>query len=147
MVVRSESDDPTRFVRGASILFPDGSSRVISSARTTDKGLLVRFDGVVDRDGAESLRGSELFVAPDARRQLEIDEYWPDELIGLEVFSAGSGERLGIVVDYVEGGAQDRLGIEGAAGRFEVPFVRDLVPEVDVDDRRITVNDIAGLIP
>jgi 16S rRNA processing protein RimM len=84
-----------------------------------------------------------VFVA--ARRQLEDDEFWIEDLIGLEV-TDDRGTDLGKVTDVVFGPAQDRLVISGENGEFEVPFVADLVPVVDTSVGRIEVKWIEGLV-
>ena len=109
-------------------------------------GYLVRFAGMEDRTGAEAVTGTELFIANDQRRPLDDGEYWPDELIGLTVRSH-DGRLVGVVIGVVEGAAQVRLDIEGDAGRFEVPFVAALVPEVDTSAGVIVLADVPGLVP
>jgi 16S rRNA processing protein RimM len=147
VVVRSESDDPTRFSRGAVFFLADGTTRTVRSVRMADRELLVRFEGVEDRTSAEALQGESLMIEPSARRALGPDEYWPDELVGLEVESMATGERLGRVVGYVEGVGQDRLRILWEGEAVEVPFVRALVPEVDVEAGVVCIDLIEGIIP
>lgn len=145
-MVRSESNDPARFKPGAVMHLDDGSTRLIQKSRTTEAGAVIRFDGVDDRNAAEALRGLQMFVTSSSRRQLGADEFWPDELVGLSVVSAHDGHRLGAVVDYVEGVGQDRLVVDGAYGRFEIPFVRDLVPVVDIAAGEVRVVPLDGLM-
>lgn len=146
VAVLSESDDPARFVAGSDLVLADGTFLRIRSSRAADSHFLVRFDGVSDRNGAESLSGQTLYVTSDRRRSLGPDEYWPDELIGMRVVDDLEGSVVGTVVDYIEGSAQDRLVIEGVEV-FEVPFVQALVPGVDIDLRVIRIARIDGLIP
>jgi 16S rRNA processing protein RimM len=145
VTVRVESDDPDRFVPGTHFPGPDGSDLVIDDVREADKGIHLRFSGYHTREAAESLRGHELTIAPEERRALDEGEYWPDELIGLDVIDP-DGAPIGVVVDFVEGHAQDRLRIRAGSGsEFEVPFVLDLVPEVDLEAHTITIEPIPGL--
>lgn len=106
--------------------------------RRGKKGPQVAFEEVIDRDGAERLRGKDVLVAE--RRQLGEREYWPDDLVGLEVRPGG-----GRVVAVVHGTAQDRLVIEREDSRFEVPFVDELVPVVDIDAGYVEIVEIEGL--
>jgi 16S rRNA processing protein RimM len=86
-----------------------------------------------------------LTIDASDRRQLEDDEFWPDDLVGLSVVDTG-GFRLGTVVGFIEGHAQNRLDVSTEDGRrFEVPFVHELVPSVDRETGTITVNAIPGL--
>lgn len=112
----------------------------------SEVGLLVRFDGCPDRTSAEALRGIALFVEAGERRTLGQDEFWPDELVGLEVRDP-SGHRRGTVTAFMEGAAQDRLIVETPDGPVEIPFVKALVPVVDVEEGFIVVEPVEGLIP
>lgn len=106
--------------------------------RQGKKGPQLAFDGITDRAGAESVRGAEVFVT--RRRELDEGEYWPGDLIGLEV-RPGGGE----VVDVAHGPAQDRLVVERDGARFEIPFVAALVPVVDVAAGYVEIVEIDGL--
>jgi 16S rRNA processing protein RimM len=110
----------------------------VRALRQGKKGPQVAFDGITDRAGAESIRGAEVFVS--RRRELEEGEYWPGDLVGLEV-RPGGGE----VVAVAHGPAQDRLVVERSGTRFEIPFVSALVPVVDIDAGYVEIVEIDGL--
>ncbi|MCL1595641.1 MAG: ribosome maturation factor RimM [Actinomycetia bacterium] len=118
----------------------------VVSARMTNTDYLVHLEGVESRTDAEMLVGTQFVIDRSQRRELASDEWWPEDLIGCAVVTRG-GERVGVVVEVVPGAAQDRLVIETLPGvRGEVPFVSELVPEIDIDSRTITVDLPAGLI-
>ena len=117
---------------------------VVRALRRVDRGFQVAFEGVRTREAADEIRGS--VVSVDERRPLADDEFWPEDLTGLSVFDE-SGDQVGIVESVVFGPGQDRLVIEIDNGaRFEVPFVDELVPVVDIDARRVEIRAIPGLI-
>lgn len=146
VTVRVESNDPARFVPGASFPGPDDNVLIVEQVRDAEKGIHLKFSGRSTRESAEALRGHRLTVPPDARRDLGDGEFWPDELVGLLAFSQ-DGATVGVVTQFVEGNAQDRLRIRTDSGtEFEVPFVLDLVPAVDVPGGSITINLLAGFI-
>lgn len=145
VVVKPLSDDPDRFLSGQSLDTDRDITLTISSAQPHKDGLLVSFVGVEDRDSAERLRGASLLIAPSHRRQLEPDEYWPEQLVGLRVVDR-TGADLGTVANVVAGAAQDRLEIDGSSGRFDVPFVAALVTSVDLSLGVVTLDPPAGLI-
>jgi 16S rRNA processing protein RimM len=122
---------------GSTVLIDDRAFTV-RALRQGKKGPQVAFEGVDDRPSAERLRGKEVFAA--RRRQLEEGEFWPRDLIGLEV-RPGGGE----VVAVAHGAAQDRLIIQRQDLRFEVPFVEDLVPIVDLEEGFVEVVEVEGL--
>lgn len=106
--------------------------------RQGKKGPQVAFEGIADRHRAEELRGKEVLVAE--RRELGQGEFWPADLVGLEVRPKG-----GRVVGVNHGPTQDRLVVERGASTFEVPFVDDLVPVVDVEKGFVEIAEIEGL--
>jgi 16S rRNA processing protein RimM len=110
--------------------------------RRVDKGFQIAFEGIDDRERAEGLRGAAVFV--EGRRALEEGEFWPEDLVGLEARTI-DGDRLGVVVGVVAGLAQDRLVVDGEGSIFEVPFVDDLVPVVDLDKRYVEIVPVPGL--
>ena len=100
------------------------------------------FEEASNRPAAEKIRGFEVFAA--SPRDLEFDEFWERDLIGLTVTTEG-GDSVGKVADVIIGGSQDRLVVEGTNGVFEVPFVVALVPEVDIESGFIRIKDLPGL--
>ncbi|MEX2279075.1 MAG: ribosome maturation factor RimM [Acidimicrobiia bacterium] len=146
VAVHPDTDNPDRFAPGSGVTSASGRSLTVERSQWRTDSLLVRFVEVQDRTAAETLTGEFLFIEASERRDLADDEYWPDDLIGLDVASV-DGTSIGTVEDVIEGAAQYRLVVRAEAGVFEVPFVAALVPEVDVEGRRIVVADIPGLIP
>jgi 16S rRNA processing protein RimM len=117
---------------------------VVRAVRRVDRGFQVAFEGIDTREAAEEIRGS--VVSVDERRPLGHDEFWPEDLMGLTVFDE-TGGQVGVVERVIFGPGQDRLVIiTGDGVSFEVPFVDDLVPLVDIGARRIEINSIPGLI-
>jgi 16S rRNA processing protein RimM len=149
VVVRPLTDDPTgRWLSGAEMASDDNPSitYTIAEVGPHKDGLLVRFEGVFDREAAEALRGTSFTIAADERRDLDSEEFWPDDLVGCTVVDE-TGESLGTVESVVFGAAQDRLSVRTPEGRVEVPFVDAIVPIVDLDARRIVMTPPIGLFP
>lgn len=118
----------------------------VASQRWNKTVCLLGFEGVPDRNAAEALRGSLLFI--DAADNDDEDEGWySHELEGLSCLSA-EGEELGVVVELLTGPAQDLLVVQTSAGaEIMVPFVEEIVPEIDPEARRITLTPPEGLFP
>lgn len=124
-------------------VYVGGDELQIRSLRRGDKGWQVAFEGHGDRDSVEPLRGFDVLTAD--RRQLGDDEFWAEDLIGLDA-TDDRGRQLGTVTEVIFGPAQDRLVITGELGTLEVPFVADLVPMVDVGSGQVEVNWVDGLV-
>jgi len=126
------------YLEPQSTVFIDDRTFIVRTLRQGKKGPQVALEGVTDRPGAERLRGKEVYAA--RRRQLQEGEFWPQDLIGLEV-RPGGGE----VVAVTHGAAQDRLIIQRRELRFEVPFVEELVPIVDLEEGFVEIVEVEGL--
>lgn len=101
----------------------------VLDGRPHSRFLLAKLEGVGDRDAAERLRGMDVAVARDELPEPGEDEYYWDDLIGLEVVNA-SGVRLGRVEGLLETGAHDVLRVVGERERL-IPFTAPIVLEVD----------------
>lgn len=148
VTVRLHTDEPERrLAPGRSCRAePDGRRLTVRGSRWLSGRFVVSFDGVEDRDGAEALRGAELLVdVPADERPEDEDEYYDRQLVGLGVLDA-AGEQIGEVVDVLHLPAQDLLAVRTATGERMVPFVSELVPEVDLAAGRVRLADVPGLV-
>ncbi len=132
-----------RFVPGAVFTTPAGTLTV-ESARDHSGVLLLRFEGVSTREGAEALRGTELVV--DVTTSDEPDAWYDHELVGLRAVHV-DGHDLGEVVRLDAGAAQDLLVVRplGGGEPVLVPFVKALVPDVDVAGGRVVLDPPGGM--
>ena len=144
-MVHPETDNPGRFVAGASLFLDSDQVMTIRKVRSSEAILLVSFEGVVDRDHAEKLRGLTLSIDAEERRNLENDEFWPEDLIGLEVRDP-SGNRIGSITGVDADSPQGLLTVSTSQGDFLVPLVNALVPEVNLAGRYLVVEPIEGLL-
>ncbi|OLP17107.1 ribosome maturation factor RimM [Leptolyngbya sp. 'hensonii'] len=129
------------------------------------KGLYVlQFAGVTDRDQAEALRGSRLLVPDTDRPPLEEDEFHVMDLIGLPVFHQVEQIQIGEVVDVFTAGNDllevqlsqlesddagtdpDTTSVKQKRTTVLIPFVKAIVPIVDLKHRRIEILPPAGLL-
>jgi 16S rRNA processing protein RimM len=135
-----------RFQPGARLfLDEDGSSPVrVAAARPHRQRLLVQFDEVGDRDRAESLQGSYLFVPANSAPSLPDGEYWTHDLIGCEVLTEG-GRSLGHIREVIHTPANDVWVAEAEDGEVLIPALKDVVETVDLSGRRVVVREIEGL--
>ena len=136
--VRTDEPD-TRFAVGASVQTDAHGALFITSHRRHNGILLLGFQNISDRNHIEKLRDTLMYseVDVDAPGQDE-DDFHVLQLIGCEAFLE-SGEKLGEVSDVINLPGQDLLAIASAAGEVLIPFVRQLVPVVDIRNKRMTV--------
>ncbi|MEV4602447.1 ribosome maturation factor RimM [Amycolatopsis sp. NPDC049253] len=147
--VRTDSPEQ-RFAVGAVVTtqLRDGSKRdlTIAAAREHSGRLLVRFEEVLTRDVAETLRGA-LLLADTATLPPtdDPDEFYDHELAGLSAELA-DGTVVGKVVEVVHSPAGELLELDVAGREVLVPFVRAIVPTVDVAGGRVVLDPPEGLL-
>jgi 16S rRNA processing protein RimM len=108
--------------------------------------LLVAFESVLDRTAAETLRGTLLVVDSSSSPPVDDGEWWDHDLFGLDVVSR-TGEAVGVVADVLHPPGSDLLAVRRPDGtEVLVPFVRTIVPTVDLAARRIVVDLPDGLL-
>lgn len=152
MTVEVRTDEPdVRFAPGAVLTTePVVSGRptlTIASARYHSGRMLIGVDGIVDRTGAESLRGLLLIarVAPFDLPE-EPGEYYDRQLVGLSVVTV-DGLAVGTIHEVVHLPSQDLLAVR-RDGRPDVlvPFVEVMVPTVDLAAGVVTIDPPEGLL-
>ncbi|MEZ5842064.1 MAG: ribosome maturation factor RimM [Hyphomicrobiales bacterium] len=108
--------------------------------------LVVRFRGLADRDAAEAVKGTRLFVDRDRLPAPGEDEFYHTDLIGLAAELA-DGTALGRIVAVPDFGAGDLLEIATGGGRTVlVPFTMDVVPVIDLGAGKVVIAPPPGLL-
>lgn len=144
VAVEPYSEVEDRFDRGAELLL-GGRSLTVATVRPHRGGLLVRFDGVDDREAAEALRGGVLEILREAVPEAPEGTWYYFQLVGCRCRDRREGD-LGEVVDVIEDGGGVLLDVRAAGRRLLVPFVRDFVREVDPEARRLELDLPEGLV-
>ncbi|HEY0491493.1 MAG TPA: ribosome maturation factor RimM [Telluria sp.] len=115
----------------------------VKRAKLHGGDVVTQIVGMTDRNEAEALKGASVFVSRADFPQLEEDEYYWGDLIGLAVVNQ-QGESLGTVADLMSNGPQSILrveyGTEGKAQERLIPFVGQYVIKVDKDAKQIIVD-------
>ncbi|MDW8106324.1 MAG: ribosome maturation factor RimM [Armatimonadota bacterium] len=159
--VRVETDFPERFQPGARVFWwippkptPEPSDEsaparspkkpprtmqpqpcTIKSVRWQGDQLILQLEGIDTRAQAEQLRGAWLLVPPEERMPLEEDEYYIDDLLGMEVFTE-TGERVGKLKQIRRGIAYDYFEV----GEHLIPAVAEYILKVDLANKRMVVR-------
>ena len=145
------TDDPERrFVPGASfsLQVPEaspwhGKRLELAELRWYNGQPVGFFAGVTDRTAAESLVKAILWVDQDPDEPAEPDAWYDHQLVGLDVVR--DNETVGVIDRLEHLPAQDLLVVRIDDREVLVPFVRAIVPEVDVEQHRVVVTPPEGL--
>lgn len=141
------TDEPgRRFRKGARLRRGDGGELELGSVTWQRGKLLVTFTGHPDRTAVEALRGVELLLdVPAGEQPSEPEEFFDRQLVGLRVLD-GDGAEVGTVAEVLHMPGQDLLQLETPNGERLVPFVKALVPDVDLAAGTLTLAPVDGLL-
>lgn len=119
----------------------------VSSVRFHKHFAIIKFQEFQTVNDVEEYKGCDLYLSKEeVEETLDNDEYLISDLIGMDVYDE-DGSCIGTVNAIGENLANDLLSVKDANGKEHlVPFVKELVPVVDLRGRKVVVNNIEGLI-
>ncbi|HMP53318.1 MAG TPA: ribosome maturation factor RimM [Candidatus Melainabacteria bacterium] len=123
-----------------------GAERKVESAMIKGRTLFIRLSGYEDRTAAEALKDKLLFTQPDQLLELEENQWWVDDLIGLSVRDQ-AGNELGKIVDiYGADGEFLEVELKDTGKKRLVPFVKEMIPVVEPDEGYLVITPPPGLL-
>ncbi len=119
----------------------------VSSVRFHKHFAIIKFKEFLTVNDVEEYKGCDIFLQKEiVEEHLDDDEYLINDLIGMDVYDE-DGCCVGVVTAIGENLANDLLSVKDNNGREHlVPFVKELVPVVDMTNKKIVINNIEGLI-
>ncbi|MFD7965941.1 ribosome maturation factor RimM [Streptomyces zaomyceticus] len=150
VTVEVRTDEPELRLGPGAVLFTDPATAgplTIETGRVHSGRLLLRFEGVRDRTGAEALRNTLLIAEVDPTEMPEEeDEYYDHQLIDLDVVLA-DGTEVGRIIEISHLPSQDLFIVECPDGsELMIPFVGEIVTEIDLEEQRAVIDPPPGLI-
>lgn len=119
----------------------------ISSVRLNKTFALIKFKGINSINDLIPYKGCLIFIEKNLiRENLDENEFLVEELTGLDVVDLDDN-KIGVVMGVSNSGVNDLISVKSKTKKISlVPFVKELVPKVDIKNKKITVNNIEGLI-
>ncbi len=118
----------------------------IEQVRFSDKFVYLRFAGIQTVEQAALLRNKELYIRAEHLQKLKEGEYYIHDLIGLPVFNE-ENQLLGSITDVENFGGNDVYELELTNGeRHLIPAIRDVVKAIDIENKRMTIHVMEGLL-
>lgn len=119
---------------------------IVKSHRIHKNFDLLTFEGYDNINQLEKLKGGILKVPESQLGQLQKDEYYFHEIIGCTVIT-DTGEEVGTVKEILTPGANDVWIIKGKNGKEQlIPYIADVVKEIDVIEKKIVITPLEGLL-
>ncbi len=145
------TEDPERFRKLDEVLYSlPGQDRIEGSYKVRRVAfqkqlVLLEFEGVCDRNTAETLKGRQLWVSREDALPLGEREYYLADVMGMKVVS-DTGEELGRVTDILETGSNEVFQVEQEARKpLLIPSIPDCVVNMDFEQNLLTVHLLPGL--
>ncbi len=119
----------------------------VTSVRFHKHFAIIKFKEFNNINEVEIYKGCDIYLSKnEVEKSLENDEYLISDLIGMEVFDE-DGSAIGVISAVGENLANNLISVKDANNKEHlVPFVKELVPVVDIRNKRVVVNNIEGLI-
>ncbi len=113
----------------------------IDRCTSQKENISVTFNEINDRTEAEKLKGQEIFIEKTQLKDLNEDEWYHQDLIGLKVETL-EGKKLGIIKAIYNFGAGDILEIKLTNNKIEmIPFNKDFVLDIILNDK-VIISDM-----
>ncbi|GAB4530593.1 MAG: ribosome maturation factor RimM [Anaerolineae bacterium] len=117
----------------------------VAACRWHKDRVLLTLRGCEDRASAESLRGLLVQIPIEEAMSLPEDEYYPHQLVGLDVVTV-EGEDLGRISEVIFTNANEVYVVVGPRGQLLLPAIADVIEQIDLDNGRMTVRLMDGLV-
>nr|WP_106784154.1 ribosome maturation factor RimM [Lysinibacillus timonensis] len=152
-VISSTDFEDIRFAPGSRLaLFKKDEKKpiwvTVENSRRHKNFILLTFEGLNNINLVEQFKEGLLKVTKDQLEEDELDEneFYYYEVIGCEVISE-EGELLGVITDILETGANDVWELKDPNGKKHyIPYIEDVVKDIDVDEKKITIHVMEGLL-
>lgn len=117
-----------------------GRTFEITDCRPDKAGVIARIRGIADRNAAEALKGTDLYIDREMLPDPDEDEFYHSDLIGLAAVDKG-GRAIGTVKAVLDHGAGELLEIAPPTGRtLLIPFTNAAVPVIDIEAGTIVID-------
>lgn len=148
--VEVRTDEPELRLGPGAVLATDPAATgplTIATGRVHSGRLMLRFEGVTDRSGAEALRNTLLIAEVDPQEMpADPEEFYDHQLIDLDVVTV-DGREVGRIAEITHLPYQDLLVVRRPDGSEAlIPFVAEIVPEVDLEKQRAVIDPPPGLL-
>jgi len=143
------TDDPKRYKKLKKVYLDTGRDFLpleIQGVKFFKQFVIVKFKGIDNINDIEMYRGKSLFVDRKDAVPLKQDEYFIADMVGIEVYT-DDGEMFGTLKDVMETGANDVYIIDSLKhGEVLVPAIKQCILDVDLDEGRMRVHLLEGLV-
>jgi 16S rRNA processing protein RimM len=144
--VKAEPMAPADVLTTGRAVLLAGRETTLERVAFADRYVRIKLAGISDREAAADLAGRYVLVDAENLPSLPEDQYYRFQILGLRVVSS-EGEELGTVEDVFSTRENDVYVVRGAEREILLPATDDVVLDIDLESRTMTVEVIPGLLP
>ena len=143
------TDEPERFLELDYVLLDTGRELrklEIKNVKFFKNLVILKFKGVDNINDIEKYKGRDLWIPREEGQELEEDEYYIADLLGMSVVLE-DGQEFGTLKDVMETGANDVYIIDSAEhGEVLLPAIKECILDVDLEKNVMTIHLMKGLV-
>ena len=143
------TDEPERFLDLEYVLLDTGKElrRLdIKNVRFFKNLVILKFDGIDNINDIEKYKGRDLWIPREEAQELDEDEYYIADLLGMKVILE-DGSEFGTLKNVMETGANDVYIVDSVEhGEVLLPAIKECILDVDIKTNTMTVHLMKGLL-
>jgi len=117
----------------------------VEKVRYKGKMVIMKIKAIDSIEDAERLRNKFICVGRESTRELDEDEFFIADMIGIDAFTV-DGDRLGVLREVLQYSANDVYVIEGDGKEYLIPAILKFVPEINMSERKMIIDPIKGMV-
>ncbi len=119
---------------------------IVEKVRYKGNMVIMKIEGINTVEEAEKLKNKFMYVSREEGRELEEGEFFISDMIGIDVYTV-DGQHVGVLDDVLQYAANDVYVIKGAENKeYMIPAMLKFVPTIDMSERKMIIDPIAGML-
>lgn len=140
------TDDIKRFEKLKTVFIGDEKLELeIINVSYIKGNVLLRFKNYEDINDIEKFKNDEVWIDKKDKIKLPKDSFFLDDILGLEVYLTDNN-HLGTIKDILQPGANDVYVVKSGKKEYLIPAIKDVIKEVDIDNKKMIIEPIEGLL-
>ena len=143
------TDDPKRFLDLKNVILDDGKTTLdleIQNVKFFKNLVILKFKGIDNINDIEKYKGRDLWIPREEAQELDEDEYYIADLLGMKVLLE-DGSEFGTLKNVMETGANDVYIVDSVEhGEVLLPAIKECILDVDIETNTMTVHLMKGLL-
>lgn len=117
----------------------------VEKVRYKGNMIIMKIKDIDTVEMAEKLKNKFMYVSREESRDLESGEYFIADMIGIDVFTL-DGTKVGVLKEVLQYAANDVYVVKGEENEYLIPAIMKFVPTIDMDERKMIIDPIKGML-